>query len=75
MDGPGIEKKNPGGASFSHTSRPALGPNHPPAQWVLGLSRGSGRGADHPPPPPAEGANEESYISTSPLGPCWPVIG
>ena len=40
------------GRDFPQLSRPALGPNQPPAQWVPGLSRGGkrpGRGVDHPP--------------------------
>ena len=40
------------GRDFPHLSRPALGPNQPPIQWVtgsyLGLNRPE-RGADHPP--------------------------
>jgi len=37
LDGPG---SNPGGDDIFRPSRPALGPNQPPAQWVPGLSRG-----------------------------------
>jgi hypothetical protein len=40
MDGPGIESW--WGEDFSHTSRPALWPTHPPIQWVTALSRGGG---------------------------------
>jgi hypothetical protein len=43
---------------FTTVSRPALGPNQPPIQWVLGvLSLGAmwpGREADHSPPSSAE---------------------
>jgi len=31
---------NSGGDEISRPSRPALGPNQPPLQWVQGLSRG-----------------------------------
>ena len=35
---PGIESRWE--QDFPHLSRPALRPNQPPRQWVLGLSRG-----------------------------------
>jgi hypothetical protein len=55
------------------TSRPALGLNQPPFQWVpvalsLGVKR-QGREADHSPPFSAEVKNEWRYTST-PLYQC-----
>jgi hypothetical protein len=38
LDGPGIESR--WGRDFSRLSRPALGPNQSPVQWVLGLLQG-----------------------------------
>ena len=39
LDGPG---SNSGGDEIFRPSRPALGPTHPPVQWVPVLSRGRG---------------------------------
>jgi len=41
LDGQGIESR--WGRDLPHLSRPALGLNPTPVQWVPGLSRGKGR--------------------------------
>jgi hypothetical protein len=52
LDGPGIESRWK--RDFPHLSRPVLGPNLPPVQWVPGLSRGKeGAGRDADPSPPS----------------------
>jgi hypothetical protein len=38
LDGPRIESRL--GRDFPYPSRPALGPAHPPIQWIPGLSWG-----------------------------------
>ena len=43
LDGPEIESR--WGRDFPHLSIPALGPTHPPIQWLPGLSRGKAAGA------------------------------
>ena len=53
------------------SSRPAVGPNQPPVQWVLGFSQGKlqpGRAADPSPPSSAAVMEHYSYTSIHPLG-------
>jgi hypothetical protein len=77
LDGPGIEYRL--GRDFSHTSRPALGPNQPPVQWVPGLSRGveCGRGVTlttHPPLAPRSRMSRAiPLIPSRPLLACYRV--
>jgi hypothetical protein len=66
-----------GARFFAHVQ---AGPGAHPASCTMGTGsflgvKRVGRGADHTPPPSAEVENEESYNSTPPLGPWWPVIG
>ena len=63
MDGPGIESRD-----FRHLSRPALGPTHPPIQWVSDIFRCKkrpGRDADPSPSSRTVVKKEYSYTSTS----------
>jgi len=54
-------------------SRPTLGPNQPPFQWVPGVLtpevKWTVREVDHSPPSSADVKNEWSYTSTSPIRP------
>jgi hypothetical protein len=59
------------GRDFPHPSIPALGPTHPPTQWVPLSFPGAkrpGRGVDHPPHLAPRLKKEQSYTSTPPLG-------
>jgi hypothetical protein len=55
LEGPGIESR--WGRDFPHPSRPALGPNQLPVQWVPDLCRGVKRSGcdDDQPSPSSEG--------------------
>jgi hypothetical protein len=56
---------------FTTVSRPALGPTHPPIQWVSGalslVLKRPGREADHLRPYSAEVKNAWSYTFTPPI--------
>jgi hypothetical protein len=67
LDDKAIEVRYPAEAKgfflYPVVSRPALGPTHPPAQWVPGVLSPGGkarpwRDADHSSPPSAEVENE-----------------
>ena len=65
------------GRDFLHPSRPVLGPNQPPIQWVAGLFWGvkrPGRGADHPPLSRAEVEGRVELYIWSTSGPSWLVL-
>jgi hypothetical protein len=72
LDGPGMESR--WGRDFPLPSRPALGPNQPPIQWVPGVKR-PGSGADHPPSSSARVKERVELYLYSPSGPSWPVLG
>ena len=70
LDGPGIESR--WGRAFPHLSKPALGPTHPPVQWVSGLSRGKDRpGHEADPSTPSSAVVKErvELYLYSPYGP------
>jgi len=70
LDGPGSKsahvysinkKKNPGGDEIFRSSRPALGPTHPPVKWYRVFPRVKVRpmrAADHSPPSSAADMEE-----------------
>ena len=76
LDGSGIEFR--WRRDFPHTSKPALGPNQPPIQWVPGNSWGlSGRDVEltsHSHLAPKVKERVELYIKR-PYGPLWAVKG
>jgi hypothetical protein len=72
LDDQGVGVRVPVGSRiFSTSSRPALGPSHPPVQWVRGalspVVKQPGREADHSPPTSAEVKKMWIYTST----PSW----
>jgi hypothetical protein len=71
----GIESR--WGRDFLHPSRPALGPNQPPKQWVPVLSgvKWTGRDVDHPLSSSAEVKERVELYIYSTSGPSWPVYG
>jgi hypothetical protein len=70
LDGTGNESR--WGRDFPHLSRPALGPNQPPVQWVPSLSQGGkerpGRDADASTPSSDVVTKDYRYTSTPPIG-------
>jgi len=67
-----------GGVDFPHPSRPALGPTHPPPQWVRGLIsrvKWPGCGVDHPPPYSVKVKERVKLYLSSSSEPSWRVVG
>jgi hypothetical protein len=76
LDGPGIESR--WGRDFPHPSRPALGPNQPPIQWLTYLFPGGKAAGAWCSPPTSTSAEAKvrvelhlyfSWVSS------WPVLG
>ena len=75
-DCPGIKFR--WGRYFPHPSRPTLGLNQPPTQWVLAVFPGgkaAGEGSWLSTPSSAEVKGRVELYPCSPSGPTWPVLG
>jgi len=77
LDGPGIQTL--WGNDFPHPSKPALGPTHPPVQFVPGLYpkvKRPGVWRWPPTPPPSTEVKERAqlYLYSS-SGPSWQLTG
>jgi hypothetical protein len=70
LDCPGIELR--WRQDFRHPSTPVLGPTQPPIQWGYRVSfpgvKRPGRGVNHPPYLALRLKEEQSYVSSAPLG-------
>jgi hypothetical protein len=75
LDGPGIESRL--GQDFPHPSRPALGYNQPPIQWVPGLPGGKAARDcdDHSTQSSTKAEGRVQLYICSISGPSWSVIG
>jgi hypothetical protein len=65
------------GRDFPHLSRPSLGPDQPPIQWVTGFSRWVKwpvLGVWHSSPSSADVKERAEIHLYSPYGPSWAVL-